>query len=536
MAGPFNSPELTEQSLIRLLLVLALLALERGPWLLIGRIPDRNPYSCSESTSGTYVGPAASITDSMCAVWTMGSGTSPHIAILRNGAQVAGGEGIKIEYYLGIVYVLGSDTATWYSWSDPLSDYQTFGTNDPSMSMVPTGYFVSTTGSDSNTCMQSTNVATPKRHMVNALTCLSAGDTLYARGGDYDEGLSTVPSGVSWSSKIRITNYPSETVWLKPLSNATSAGGIGLVMWFDCNCHYVEFDGINLDGSSLSGGMVVWVSTNNGNNPHHMRFQNAEVIAGDIAGGGAMQMGAQSSLSPPAIGSNELINLTIHGGGRTGECGFACASYGVYLKGPSNLVEGCNIYNTSGAAIQIYNGSATDQSNNNVIRNNLMHDITRTGDVNEVWGVIISGANNQLYNNAIYNISVGAANASNAGIAVGGGSAGNRLYNNTIFNIKNSGIYVDTTATATVVSNNIVYQSTVNNYVNNAGAQTTHTSNLDNGTNPVFVNAASANFRLQISSPAKDAGTSLASFFTTDLESIPRPQGPLWDIGAYEYH
>jgi hypothetical protein len=35
--------------------------------------------------------------------------------------------------------------------------------------------------------------------------------------------------------------------------------------------------------------------------------------------------------------------------------------------------------------------------------------------------------------------------------------------------------------------------------------------------------------------PAIDAGTSLATFFTTDYAGITRPQGPAWDIGAYEY-
>lgn len=34
---------------------------------------------------------------------------------------------------------------------------------------------------------------------------------------------------------------------------------------------------------------------------------------------------------------------------------------------------------------------------------------------------------------------------------------------------------------------------------------------------------------------AKDYGISLSSYFTTDKDSIPRPQGFAWDIGAYEY-
>jgi hypothetical protein len=36
-------------------------------------------------------------------------------------------------------------------------------------------------------------------------------------------------------------------------------------------------------------------------------------------------------------------------------------------------------------------------------------------------------------------------------------------------------------------------------------------------------------------SPIKDAGVSLSSYFTTDKDGVPRPQGSAWDIGAYEY-
>ncbi len=107
--------------------------------------------------------------------------------------------------------------------------------------------------------------------------------------------------------------------------------------------------------------------------------------------------------------------MTIHGGGLPGLCGFACASYGIYVEGPNNLIDGCNIYDTSGAGVQIYN-STGDAPDNNIIRNNRIHDITRTGSLDEVWGIIRTGANNQIYNNVIYNISVGNINQGNAAI------------------------------------------------------------------------------------------------------------------------
>lgn len=43
------------------------------------------------------------------------------------------------------------------------------------------------------------------------------------------------------------------------------------------------------------------------------------------------------------------------------------------------------------------------------------------------------------------------------------------------------------------------------------------------------------NFKPTSFSPIKDVGVSLSSYFTTDKEGVPRPQGSAWDIGAYEY-
>ena len=54
------------------------------------------------------------------------------------------------------------------------------------------------------------------------------------------------------------------------------------------------------------------------------------------------------------------------------------------------------------------------------------------------------------------------------------------------------------------------------------------------GTDPKFVDAAHADFRLQSSSPAINAGTP-RSQVTTDIAGGPRPQGNGYDIGAYEY-
>ena len=50
----------------------------------------------------------------------------------------------------------------------------------------------------------------------------------------------------------------------------------------------------------------------------------------------------------------------------------------------------------------------------------------------------------------------------------------------------------------------------------------------------LFVNVAGNDYHLGSTSPARDAGTTLANV-TDDLEGAPRPQGPAADIGAYEF-
>jgi len=59
------------------------------------------------------------------------------------------------------------------------------------------------------------------------------------------------------------------------------------------------------------------------------------------------------------------------------------------------------------------------------------------------------------------------------------------------------------------------------------------TGNGNFARDPLFVNAAAGNLRLQATSPAKDAGQVTAA--QTDLEGIRRPQYGVYDIGAYEF-
>jgi hypothetical protein len=378
-------------------------------------------------------------------------------------------------------------------------------------------YFVANNGSDGRSCSQAQSISAPKQSINNALGCLSAGDTLQVRGGYYSEFISRVPSGTSWGNVVRIKAYNSETVWLNP-------SGSPYVVYLARNEQYIEFDGLNLDNRNLQGGAIRIESWANGN-PHHIRFKNAEIVGGPngIANeflNGPQAISATASV-PGLIGGNEFINLTIHGGGDSGDF-----YYGFYINSPDNLIDGCNIYDVAGAGIQIYSSYGTE-SNGNVIRNNTIHDITRSGDW-RAWGVIVANGNgNTLYNNVIYGI--GLAGYGNAGISLQAGTNTN-VYNNTLYGSVAGGIYVGQVSQARVI-NNIIYRNSGGNYIN-YGSGTQESNNMTS--DPGFLNAAGGDFRLRSGAAAIDQGVYLGDV-RVDKAGVSRPRGSAYDIGAYEY-
>jgi len=76
-------------------------------------------------------------------------------------------------------------------------------------------YYVATTGNDANPGTQ----AQPFRTIRKGLTVLRAGDTLYLRGGTYNEGINaqnqTIASGTSWENPVTIAGYPGEGATLR---------------------------------------------------------------------------------------------------------------------------------------------------------------------------------------------------------------------------------------------------------------------------------------------------------------------------------
>jgi len=391
-------------------------------------------------------------------------------------------------------------------------------------------YYVATNGNDSYSCSQAQSLFTPKRSVSNAVRCLQPGATLLVRGGTYAEGLIQPPLfGTSWSNKIRIAAYPGETVWLAPPASYTNVWIIDL----QSSETYVEFDGINLDGRAPStltmGGIHVHggYAAGGDNTPaHHIRFMNAEIVmrpgtSSTVTGNDAMGV----DLNGIDFGFNEILNVTIHGSAGPN------ADYGMYIHSSDNVMDRMEIYDQGLQGIQIYQGGGLPVPSRNIIRNSRIHDIN-TGYVNGRNGILISGNNNQIYNNVIYNINAdGSADPSASHAITVYGGVNNQILNNTIANNRAIAISTDPNVGSTLIANNIAYGNGGDGIVDN-GTGTLLGPN-DFGTDPGFVDATQGNFQLRLGSVAIDAGTAY-SIVPTDAAGVSRPQGAAYDLGAYE--
>jgi hypothetical protein len=353
-------------------------------------------------------------------------------------------------------------------------------------------YYVATTGNDANGGTQ----AQPFRTIAKGLTVLRAGDTLYLRGGTYQEGIDTlqnaIPSGTSWSNPVTIGAYPGETVTLNAPVNIN---GYGSTVY-----QYIIVDGLILDGRGVNQ-VGVFIG---GSNAHHIRVQNSEVK-------NHSKMGVQAYDTTDL----EYIRLKVHDNGTDR------LKHGFYIAIKNALIDECDIYNNSGLGIRIYNSSCTtnDCADNTTIRNSSIHDNRGDG------GVTLNHGRNILFsNNLVYN------NLNGVGVAYGN-PTNTQIYNNTIYNHpQGDGISLTSVAASTVIKNNILYQNS--RAIQDQGVGTVVSKNLT--TDPKFMNAAANDFRLQATSPAIDAGIALSAVLT-DLKGISRPQGAGYDIGAYEY-
>ncbi|MCU0335410.1 MAG: right-handed parallel beta-helix repeat-containing protein [Chitinophagaceae bacterium] len=123
-----------------------------------------------------------------------------------------------------------------------------------------------------------------------------------------------------------------------------------------------------------------------------------------------------------------------------------------------------------------------------------------------------------------------------------------KVVNNTVVTPGRDGIRASNTnrtmaSGSEFVNNLVVAPGTVGSsstpyiiFPSNIGATQRNNINRATVAEAAFVNAAAANYRIQASSPARNAGAAISSFgFAADLEGVLRPSGAAVDAGAYEF-
>jgi len=229
-------------------------------------------------------------------------------------------------------------------------------------------------------------------------------------------------------------------------------------------------------------------------------------------------------------------------------------------------VIGVKIYNnivknTGNDGIQV--GGATSQC---YIHHNNIYNVGMSNGYGQQSGIQINpGTNAECYNNVIdkgtgYGIFAGGRGASHlynnlitnhmqGGILAQDyppvDTRGFIIANNTLINNKDYGIYMFSQNTANnIFINNIIvaYNQTNYQYVklnNPGGIKWTESNNVKTAdiSSLKFVNPSGKDYRLtSASAPAKDKGADAKpDGVTVDLDEIARPQGGLFDIGAYEF-
>jgi hypothetical protein len=195
------------------------------------------------------------------------------------------------------------------------------------------------------------------------------------------------------------------------------------------------------------------------------------------------------------------------------------------------LIENNTIYNTASTAI------SCDGVQNSRIQNNLMFNIH-----SRVISLFQVDAADGSKNNFVVNNTAMAASDGQGALRMVDNSTGNTVLNNVLFTANptqaaidlNSGDLTGLHSDYNVVVNLFRVDGSPSSLAAwQANGQDAHS--FIAAPAALFVNPTGNDYHLLVTSPARDTGTSEQAP-SADIEGTPRPMGPAFDIGAYEYH
>lgn len=420
-----------------------------------------------------------------------------------------------------------------------------------SIANTATSYYAdSASGSDSN----SGSISSPWKTLEYGMKHIGPGDTLYLRQGTYpntsggyiDVWSSAGDDGAAGAFKT-VKSYPGET--------ATVTGSMFI------SANYWRIEGLNFPSTSIMiANEAIRISQNNWATLNFPADWVHDIqIVGNTFSGTFGTSAVQAWASNLLVENNDLSNISSTAAHPKGLGLYICSGDNLVIRG--NVIQGNGAY-----AIQVFDqrrasGETFERKISNVtVENNVIY----RNPGNTTRGIIISaqsgtgsyshttGENAIVRNNVIYGVTYN-------GILIDSGFNGVKVYNNTIYNTESDGILFRNIAagfsTNVEVKNNIIdlgsfYASydhinmggsdgavTIDNNLYYPGPAKLSGGASDAGkieADPMFVNAAANDFRLQLGSPAINQGLTLTEA-TTDKDGFTRPSG-FYDLGAYEYH
>ncbi len=424
-----------------------------------------------------------------------------------------------------------------------------------------TSYYVN--GQSGNDNASGTSLNEAWRTIQHAADMMKAGETVFITSGIYNEHVIPQASGNA-NQYITYTAYPGDTVIIDG-SNFTGEGqylyysdrGI-----FDIkDKKYINVIGLTIRNSGNGGGIMCRYGSSyiNIENNHiyncgatgigagYSRYEHP-LATNIIAKGNVLEhcsLYSRESLSFRSVVDFEISNNIVRDTPKEG------------IDAKSGCTNGiiCNNYVSNAGAVGIYIDAGYPDalytsSHNIYVYNNVCDSCVSSIAVASEEGCL--GKDIWIYNNILSN----AFNGNGiivADFGIGGRVQDIHIVNNTIYNSFHRGIYVNHFKAGDIyIRNNICSQNRLaqigiklpqgdtlvidsvyieNNLIDGV--------NIENGIapvfgNPGFVNANAGDFHLLTTSPAIDKGTAVDAP-KVDFDSVSRPIGHGYDIGAYEY-
>lgn len=351
----------------------------------------------------------------------------------------------------------------------------------------------------------------------------------------------SAPTGASGTGPFTLMSYPTEDVFIDIAGNVGKKGAIsGVDTTSFAGGLWITLADLRIESGGNAGVIAVQIAGD------HWRIVNNELTAA-TATNNALAGGINGNGINSYWVGNHIHNIA---GGSAQE------NHGIYIDGDGSYEIAYNTIEqvSGGNGMQIYvNGDNGSDSGNNVsFHHNLVHDISKHG-INIADG---SQNNIKVWDNIVYNTAYASLRFNTNTLH------GAKIYNNTFFNAVTSANPNYGTITndwnfpsdALDMENNILWPAAGMKYAGGSvGFSTgigTISNNLWNGGtgsftfdahpvtgDPLFVATASADFHLQATSPAIDAGSATVSpIVSNDFDIVvSRPVGAGFDVGAHEY-